>query len=142
MTYTTTPVLGMKLPVVGSGQAFETTEVNANFLRIDTGVGDLQTAVTTLGGLTPTALPVPINQGGTNATTESAALTNLGMSTYFKTLVSATDMADLLTKIGFSTVVKALLVATTAIGMREAMRFFKNGATFTPATDDLKYTDL
>lgn len=63
--------------------------------------------------------------------------TSLGRS-----ILTASDRAAVLTALGLSAPVKALLDASTAVQMREAMRFFKNGATFTPAADDLKYTDL
>lgn len=71
MSYTTTPVLGMKLAVPGSGQAFETTQVNANFLLIDTAIGDIQTGLP--------SLPVPVAQGGTGSTSASDARTALGL---------------------------------------------------------------
>lgn len=76
----------------------------------------------------------------TDVTTTAASIsdaTPLGRS-----ILTAANRAAVLTALGFSAPVVALLNATTAIEMREAMRFFKNGATFTPTADDLKYTDL
>ena len=59
-----------------------------------------------------------------------------------RSLLTAADADAALTLLGATTVGKALIRAVSAIAARETMRLFKNGASFTPAADDLKYTDL
>lgn len=59
-----------------------------------------------------------------------------------RAILTAADSAAVLTALGFSSPVVALLNATTAEQMREALRIFKDGASFTPTTDDLRYTDV
>lgn len=43
MSYFVTPILGLQLATPGSGQAFETTVVNADFVAIDTAIGASRT---------------------------------------------------------------------------------------------------
>jgi len=81
VTYTVSPILEMQLPVVGSGQAFETTVVNANFLKIDTAVGVLQTAIDNLSPIVVyaslTALDAVDGPRGSLAVLQAAAITGL-----------------------------------------------------------------
>lgn len=74
----------------------------------------------TSGTIDSARLPtVPVAKGGTGATAAGAARTNLG----------AGSVGD------------NMFVAASAIAGREALRIFKNGASFTPTTDDLRYRD-
>lgn len=120
MSYTVSPILEMQLPVVGSGQAFETVVVNANFLKIDTAVGVLQGQVAAIG-----SPPWGIDLGGTGATTAAGARTALGSTAVGDALFVAASAAAARTAIGATTVGDALVVAATAVAGREALRIFR-----------------
>jgi hypothetical protein len=81
MSYSVTTVLELQLAVVGSGQVFETTVVNANFTKIDTAIGDLQEQVDNIGSIvvyaTTAALDAVEGPRGTLAVLQSSAITGL-----------------------------------------------------------------
>lgn len=131
MAYTITPVLGMKLAVPGSGQAFETVEVNTNFTLIDTKLGALSAADIKSGVFDPARIPA-VDIEADNITDA----TSVG-----KGVLTAADEAAARTAIGAGAAGSDLLTAATVIAAREKLRIFKNGATFTPQTDDLRYKD-
>lgn len=131
MAYTITPVLGMKLAVPGSGQAFETVEVNTNFTLIDTKLGSLAASDIKSGVFDPARIPA-VDIEADNITDA----TSVG-----KGVLTAADEAAARTAIGAGAAGSELLTAATVIAAREKLRIFKNGASFTPQTDDLRYRD-
>lgn len=130
MAYTVTPVLGLRLAVPGSGQAFETAVVNENLLKIDTKLGELDASDIKSGVFDAARIPA------IDVTPDDIT----GATAVGKAVLTAADKAAARTAIG-ETVGVQVMSATTAIAAREALRIFKNGATFTPQTDDLRYRD-
>ncbi len=69
-----------------------------------------------------TTLPVPIAEGGTGATSGSAALTALGLSTPAKTLVAQTTQAAMRTTgLGVTTAMDSIITAATVAAARTGL---------------------
>lgn len=145
MSYTTTPRLGLRQPVKGSGEQFDSDIYSADLLAIDTAIATIQDF---LASFDPTVSSADITDATSigrsilTAANATAALNALGGTTVGKALFVAANADGALTTLGATTVGKALLLSTDVTAARNAMRLYFRTTPGAPQAGDVRTRDL
>lgn len=147
MTYELTETLGLRKPVRGTGEQYDSDVYSGDLQKIDDAIASDRERLDALeGGDGLVAADITdsttVGRGVITASSAANAQTAIGGTTVGRTIFTAADAGAAQDAIGGTTVGKSLLTASSVTAAREALRIFVRTTPGSPQTGDVRTRDL